>query len=96
MREKIEYLVKEIVKNKFSVDTDIKLEIPDNPDFGDFTLPCFQFAKTLRKAPPIIANEIKAAIEESNSELIKETNNVGAYLNIKVNKAAFFYEIFSF
>ena len=27
------------------------IEIPPNPEMGDFAFPCFRLAKTLRKAP---------------------------------------------
>ena len=31
------------------------IEIPPRLDMGDFAFPCFTLAKTLRKAPPLIA-----------------------------------------
>ena len=31
------------------------LETPPTPDMGDYAFPCFKLAKTLRKAPPVIA-----------------------------------------
>ena len=34
------------------------LEIPPKADMGDYAFPCFQLAKTLRKAPPAIAADI--------------------------------------
>ncbi|MBR6006865.1 MAG: arginine--tRNA ligase, partial [Clostridia bacterium] len=34
------------------------LETPPNPEIGDFALPCFKLAKTLRKAPPALAAEL--------------------------------------
>ena len=33
-------------------------ELPKQPEHGDLSLPCFRFAKQLRKAPPAIAQEI--------------------------------------
>ena len=38
------------------------LEIPPKPDMGDYAFPCFRLAKTLRKAPPLIASEIASNI----------------------------------
>ena len=35
------------------------LEIPPNPEMGDYAFPCFKLAKELKKAPPMIANDIK-------------------------------------
>ncbi|MEG0456901.1 MAG: arginine--tRNA ligase, partial [Oscillospiraceae bacterium] len=34
------------------------LETPSESSLGDIALPCFQFAKTLRKSPQIIASEL--------------------------------------
>ena len=39
------------------------IEIPPNSDLGDYAFPCFKLAKSLRKAPPVIASEIKEAIK---------------------------------
>ena len=35
------------------------IEIPPNSEMGDYTFPCFRLAKELKKAPPMIAQEIK-------------------------------------
>ena len=34
------------------------LSVPPNPEMGDFSLPCFSFAKELKKSPIAIAEEI--------------------------------------
>ncbi len=61
------------------------IEIPPNSDLGDYAFPCFKLAKALRKAPPVIAQEIKEKIDISN-ELVEKIEIVGGYLNIYVNK----------
>ena len=38
------------------------IEIPKDTQNGDYAFPCFRLAKELRKAPPVIANEIKEKI----------------------------------
>ena len=45
---------------------------------GDITLPCFSLAKTLRKSPMVIADEIKSAV---NSTIFEKVENVNGYLN---------------
>ena len=35
------------------------LDIQPDTRLGDYAFPCFQLAKELKKAPPMIANEIK-------------------------------------
>ena len=39
------------------------IEIPPKLELGDFAFPCFVLAKTLHKAPPMIANELKDSPE---------------------------------
>lgn len=63
------------------------LEIPPKADMGDYAFPCFQLAKTLRKAPPIIAAEIAELIGES--EIIDRLEVKGAYLNFFLKKEMF-------
>ena len=60
------------------------IEIPPNTDMGDYAFPCFKLAKTLRKAPPAIAEEIKEKIELD--ETISKMDATGGYLNFFVNK----------
>ena len=60
------------------------LEIPPNADMGDFAFPCFKLAKTLKKAPPIIAAEIKEKL--TIDENIEKIEIVGGYLNFYINK----------
>lgn len=42
------------------------IEIPKDINNGDYAFPCFRLAKTLRKAPPVIANEIKENLNLRN------------------------------
>ena len=39
------------------------IEIPGDTKMGDYAFPCFRLAKTLRKAPPLIAQDVAARIE---------------------------------
>lgn len=60
----------------------MSIEIPPNKDMGDFAFPCFRFAKTMRKAPQIISQEISTNI---NSKLFKEIRSEGPYINFFVD-----------
>lgn len=60
------------------------IEIPPNEDMGDYAFPCFKLAKVLKKAPPVIANELKEKIEID--ENIQKIDIVGGYLNFYINK----------
>ena len=39
------------------------IEVPKDLNNGDYAFPCFKLAKSLKKSPPAIANEIKEKIE---------------------------------
>ena len=55
------------------------LEMPPEKKMGDYALPCFRLAKTLRKAPPMIA---AALSEKVAGEEIDHVEVVGGYLNV--------------
>lgn len=63
------------------------IEIPPKADMGDYAFPCFQLAKTLRKAPPMIAADIAEAI--GDSDIIDKLEVKGAYLNFFLKKEIF-------
>ena len=46
--------IKEIVKEMKLDIEDIELEIPSNPEFGDYAFPCFKLSKIFKKSPSII------------------------------------------
>ncbi len=60
------------------------IEIPPNEEMGDYAFPCFKLAKVLKKAPQVIANELKEKIEVD--ENIEKIDIVGGYLNFYINK----------
>lgn len=62
------------------------IEIPPKPEMGDFAFPCFQLAKTFRKAPNLIAQELAEKIDKQGLDRVE---TVGGYLNFFVDKASF-------
>ncbi|MBQ7351401.1 MAG: arginine--tRNA ligase [Clostridia bacterium] len=54
---------------------------------GDISLPCFSLAKTLRKSPVAIADEIK---ENVSSDYFDKIENVNGYLNFFLNRKKVF------
>ena len=62
---------------------DSLLEIPPSPELGDFAFPCFILAKSLKKAPNIIAQELAKKLKPKAP--ISEIKAVGAYLNFFVD-----------
>lgn len=81
--------VAELIKTQ--VDLDIEsieklIEIPPKPEMGDYAFPCFQLSKVMRKAPNMIAAELKDAMSTDGFERIE---NLGPYLNFFVDKGTF-------
>ena len=64
------------------------IEVPQDAKMGDYAFPCFKLAKTLRKAPPLIAKGIAEQIAESSSEIFEKVEQVNAYVNMFVSKEA--------
>ncbi len=51
--------------------------------FGDFTLPCFQFARLMKKSPAAIAKDFEEKIKKS--EYFEKIEAVGPYLNFHIS-----------
>ena len=51
------------------------IEIPNDEKMGDYAFPCFKLAKTLRKAPPLIAKGIAEGIS-GNTMFEKVSTNM--------------------
>lgn len=63
------------------------LEVPSNSDMGDYAFPCFKFAKLFRKAPNIIAADIKENLDKP--KFILKIENVGGYVNFFLDKSTY-------
>ena len=60
------------------------IALPPNSQMGDYALPCFRFAKVLRKSPAAIAQELASGL--SPDEVISDISAVNGYLNFSINK----------
>jgi arginyl-tRNA synthetase len=60
------------------------IEYPPQPELGDLALPCFRFAKTLRRNPAEIAKDVAAALDASGQ--FATVQAVGAYVNVKLSR----------
>lgn len=56
------------------------LETPKEAKLGDVCLPCFKFARTMRLAPPMIANKLLPYVQ--NLDFVQKVEVVGGYLNV--------------
>ncbi len=69
------------------------VEVPTDDKMGDYAFPCFRLAKVLRKAPPLIAQDIAGKI--SGNPLFEKVEQVNAYVNMFISKGNFVSEILS-
>ncbi len=82
LKEEIAKKISEIIEMN-AKDLEEYIEIPKDSEMGDYAFPCFRLAKELKKAPPLIANEIKEKIQLD--ENIEKIETVGGYLNFYIN-----------
>lgn len=61
------------------------IEIPKDQNNGDYAFPCFRLAKTLKKSPQAIAEEIKEKIKIDNN-VVEKIEVLGGYINFYINK----------
>ena len=59
------------------------IEIPKDTNNGDYAFPCFRLAKELKKAPPLIASDIREKMSIDGT-IIKKVEAVGGYLNFYI------------
>ena len=83
------HIVKLLKKSTTLNEKDISsiLEIPPNPNFGDYSFPCFLLSRELKKNPVEIATDLARLFEEDN--YIEKVECKGAYVNFFINKSKF-------
>ena len=67
------------------------IALPPNPEMGDYALPCFKFAKVLRKSPVLIAQSLAESYPVD--EVIEKAEAVNGYVNFTINKSALAREV---
>ena len=65
-------------------DIDVKIERPKDEKLGDYAFPTFTLAKTMRKAPNLIAAELAEKIDQGSFEKVEA---VGPYINFFLDKS---------
>ncbi len=61
--------------------------VPQDTTLGDYALPCFRFAKALRKSPVMIANDL-AIMMNAKPHSFKKIEAVNGYLNFTLDRQA--------
>ncbi|QGU95781.1 arginine--tRNA ligase [Clostridium bovifaecis] len=82
-------IVSERIKENVELELNViegLIEIPPKPEMGDYAFPCFQLARTFKKAPNMIAAELS---EKINKEGFEKVEALGPYLNFFMDKGSF-------
>ncbi|MFH1054143.1 MAG: arginine--tRNA ligase [Candidatus Woesearchaeota archaeon] len=82
-----EEIIKIIKKATNLKKEEIPIEVPPNPDLGDFAFPCFILSAKLKKNPAEIAGKLKDEIKVGG--VISEVKATGPYLNFFLDKGDF-------
>ena len=90
-KEKISEELEQII-NISKKELETYIETPKDTKYGDYYFPCFRLAKELKKAPQIIANEIKEKINLKNTG-IEKIEVIGGFLNFFINKKVLIKEV---
>jgi len=86
-KEEISKLIAQQVEGLSLEEIQSMIEVPQDAKMGDYAFPCFKLAKTLRKAPPLIAKGIADAI--SGSSMFAKVEQVNAYVNMFISRESF-------
>lgn len=85
IKKKIASKLSSLAEGALSVDEIAQmLEYPPDSTMGDLALPCFKFAKMMRKSPMMIAS---AFAEGFSCEGVKEARALGGYLNFVLDES---------
>ena len=84
-KDKLAELLSGMIDGLEASDIREMIEIPPDSNMGDFAFPCFRLAKTMRKAPQMIAADLAEKL--AGNEAFSKVENVNAYVNFFMNKA---------
>jgi len=62
------------------------IEVPPRDDMGDFAFPCFGLAKSLKKSPVVIAEDLSEKFRKKLPKGVSNIGSSGAYVNFFVDK----------
>lgn len=86
MKNKLIDILAENIPDLQKEEIEAVLEIPKKSDMGDYAFPCFRLAKIYRKAPNLIAEDIKNMITDKEYDIFSKVENVGGYINFFMAK----------
>lgn len=92
-KSQIAALLEEVVSGLTKDELEAMIEVPADSRLGDYAFPCFRLAKTMRKAPAIIAKEIAEELAQKGG--FAKVENVNAYVNLFLDRPSFQKDVLS-
>ncbi len=90
MKEVVIKLMKKALKeegvNLSNKEIEKIVEVPSNPEFGDYAFPCFSLTEKLKDNPSQIAIELREKIGEPPATDFEDVQTRGPYINFFVNR----------
>lgn len=83
-KEEVVNMLKTQIQEMSEEEISSLIEIPPSYEMGDYAFPVFKLAKTYKKAPQLIAEELVGKFEES--PYFEKIENKGPYINFFINK----------
>ncbi|MEK7525520.1 MAG: arginine--tRNA ligase [Patescibacteria group bacterium] len=87
-----------LFNNKYDLTGDTKkinISLPPKHIHADLTVSVFDYSKTLRKSPALLARELADFINTSQKKYIESVSANNGYINILINKKEFYSQILS-
>ncbi|MDE5547042.1 MAG: arginine--tRNA ligase [Anaeroplasmataceae bacterium] len=85
IKEQIKLTLEKYYKEKYQEEISIVVEEPKNRELGDISIPMFSVIKSLRRPMPEIITEAIPVIKSSSHAILSLTN-VGAFINLTIDK----------
>ncbi|NLU52485.1 MAG: hypothetical protein GXX10_06445 [Clostridiaceae bacterium] len=88
--EKYQKKISESINSSYP-ELDVIFTTPPDSRLGDISMPCFAFAKILRKSPNVIADELKSKL--INLDFIEKIESTNGYLYFFIKKDILFKDV---
>jgi len=92
MKEVVVKVLKKALKEKGidmkGIEIEALIEIPPNPELGDYSFPCFILSDKLKDEPSQIALELRQIIGDAPATDFEDVQTKGPYLNFFVNRGS--------
>src|SRR5262249_10195360 len=88
LQHRLQKRIAEVLKEKYGLDTTVAIDAPPSVALGEFAVPVFPLAQSLRKAPKAIAEEVVAALGTVEGFAQFEAAG-GGYVNARLDRTSF-------